>query len=58
MRKKIIFEMKNKMLQERFGDPIGSKYAGDAPAGARDEGSVCEDCGMLEIEGDCGCIHM
>lgn len=66
-----------RVLQERFGDPIGS-YAGDAPAGVRDvgpvrcptcgmedcecqhsmnEGDVCSECGMMEVEGACGCTH-
>lgn len=34
------------ILQERFGDPIGS-YAGDAPVGVRStEEKVCQNCGM------------
>jgi hypothetical protein len=43
-----------KILQERFGDPIGS-YAGDAPVGVRDEVSVCPHCGMMPVGGRCGC---
>lgn len=36
------------ILQERFGDPIGS-YAGDAPIGVRStEEKVCQTCGMQE----------
>ena len=67
-----------KILQERFGDPIGY-YAGDAPAGVRDNrqmrcptcgtedcecqhslkeaSEVCKECGMMEVEGSCGCTH-
>lgn len=41
-------------LQERFGDPIGS-YAGDAPVGVRSEAVVCPSCGMMPIDGVCGC---
>ena len=73
MRNKSIF----RVLQERFGDPIGS-YAGDSPAGVRDvgpvrcptcgmedcecqhsmsEGDVCSECGMMAVEGTCGCTH-
>lgn len=46
----------DKILRERFGDPIGS-YAGDAPVGVRDldDVEVCEDCGMMPVEGVCGC---
>jgi hypothetical protein len=49
------------LLQERFGDPIGS-YAGDAPAGVRsvdevDEAEACAECGFMEVEGSCGCTH-
>lgn len=49
------------LLQERFGDPIGS-YAGDAPAGVRsvdevDEAEACAECGYMEVEGSCGCTH-
>ena len=45
-------------LQERFGDPIGS-YAGNAPVGVRDEEDceVCEKCGMMPVEGCCGCVE-
>lgn len=46
-----------KTLQEKFGDPIGS-YAGDAPVGVRDEdGEICEKCGMMSVEGKCGCVE-
>jgi hypothetical protein len=46
-------------LQERFGDPIGS-YAGDTPVGVRSvqetqEGLVCDCCGMMPVDGQCGC---
>jgi len=41
------------ILQERFGDPIGS-YAGDAPVGVRSiDEDVCPTCGMK----DCECDH-
>lgn len=41
------------ILQERFGDPIGS-YAGDAPAGVRSVNEEkCPECGME----DCECDH-
>jgi hypothetical protein len=41
------------LIQERFGDPIGS-YAGDAPAGVRSiEEAKCSKCGMK----DCECDH-
>lgn len=45
-----------KRLQERFGDPIGS-YAGNAPVGVRsvDETLVCPACGMMPLDGGCGC---
>lgn len=46
-----------KILQERFGDEIGDHYAGDAPAGVRDEAAPCDECGMFEVEGSCGCTH-
>lgn len=73
MRNKSIF----RVLQERFGDPIGN-YAGDSPAGVRDvgpvrcptcgmedcecqhsmsEGDVCSECGMMAVEGTCGCTY-
>lgn len=43
------------ILQERFGDPIGS-YAGDAPVGVRSvEEDVCPHCGMMPVDGKCGC---
>lgn len=61
-----------KLLQERFGDPIGN-YAGNTPAGVRNdeainsppesdeystiESDICEKCGMMEVEGSCGCTH-
>ena len=47
-------------LLEAFGDPIGS-YAGETAVGVRDqrgameETSVCPDCGMMPIDGQCGC---
>jgi len=44
-------------LQERFGDPIGS-YAGEAPVGVRsveEDSLVCPGCGMMAIDGECGC---
>lgn len=43
------------ILQERFGDPIGSDvYTGDAPAGVRSiEEEKCPECGME----DCDCDH-
>lgn len=50
----------NETLLERFGDPIGS-YAGEPLMGVRDEqgDSVCEDCGMMKIEGEgCGCSDL
>ena len=41
------------LLQERFGDPIGS-YAGDAPVGVRSiQEEKCPECGME----DCECDH-
>lgn len=44
------------MLQEKFGDPIGS-YAGEPTMGVRDERNegVCPDCGMMPVGGSCGC---
>jgi hypothetical protein len=66
-----------RILQERFGDPIGD-YAGDAPAGVRsdpqircpvcgtgdcecqnsmNDGPICSECGMMVVEGACGCTH-
>lgn len=33
------------MLQEKFGDPIGS-YAGDAPVGVRSVEESCAGCGL------------
>ena len=50
-----------KKIQERFGDPIGS-YAGDAPVGVRsveeaEDAGPCEACGLLPIDGECGCLH-
>lgn len=49
------------LLQERFGDPIGS-YAGAAPEGVRstdevEEAEACSECGYMEVEGSCGCTH-
>lgn len=54
-------EKMRRILQERFGDPIGS-YAGEAPAGVRsvdeiDEAESCSECGYMEVEGSCGCTH-
>lgn len=47
-----------RLMQEKFGDPIGS-YAGDAPVGVRsmpeDDVLVCPSCGMMPIDGVCGC---
>ena len=43
-------------LQEVFGEPIGN-YAGDAPVGVPSEGAPCPDCGMMPIDGKCGCDH-
>ena len=44
------------LILERFGDPIGD-YAGNPPVGVRDESDICEKCGMMEVEGTCGCTH-
>jgi len=47
-------------LLETFGDPIGT-YAGEPAVGVRDqrggmeEASVCPDCGMMPVDGQCGC---
>jgi hypothetical protein len=43
------------LIQERFGDPIGS-YARNAPVGVRsvEKEDVCPTCGME----DCECDHM
>jgi len=42
------------ILQERFGAPIGGKYAGDAPAGVESVNeNKCPECGME----DCECDH-
>ena len=52
------------MLEEKFGYPVFNKigvYAGDAPAGAPgisgpvEETEVCQMCGMMPVDGDCGC---
>jgi hypothetical protein len=44
-----------KKIREAFGDPIGS-YAGDAPAGVRDNDATCNECGMMTVsDEDCGC---
>ena len=49
----------SRMLQEKFGDPIGS-YAGDAPAGVPSVDESCPTCGMmptdvsLDVDG-CSC---
>lgn len=56
-----------KLLQERFGEPIGS-YAGQPAVGVRDEGNQkCPECdGTYAIDADepnsllchdCGCIY-
>jgi hypothetical protein len=47
-----------KKLTENFGSPIGS-YAGEPLVGVRDEGMVepCPHCGMLPVNGTCGCEH-
>jgi hypothetical protein len=54
----LTYVMKNvsRTLQERFGDPIGS-YAGDAPVGVRsvEEAEACPHCGMMPVDGECGC---
>jgi len=48
------------ILLETFGDPIGT-YAGEPAVGVRDqrggmeEASVCPDCGMMAVGGQCGC---
>jgi hypothetical protein len=46
----------SRVLQEKFGDPIG-RYAGTPMVGVQDEAGadVCPDCGMLPVEGQCGC---
>lgn len=44
-------------LVEMFGDPIGD-YAGAAPTGVMGTGmtdEVCSECGMMPVEGMCGC---
>jgi hypothetical protein len=45
-------------LNERFGLPIG-RYAGEPLVGVRDERMVepCPHCGMLSVNGTCGCEH-
>lgn len=47
-----------KKLTENFGSPIGS-YAGEPLVGVRDEEMVepCPHCGMLPVNGTCGCEH-
>lgn len=48
----------NKIIEEAFGEPIGS-YAGDAPEGAPSiQAEVCPACGMMPIDGKCGCPGM
>lgn len=49
-------DKKTRRLQEMFGEPIGS-YAGNAPVGVASEASPCSDCGMMPINGACGCNH-
>ena len=56
-----------KMLQEMFGEPLSPEedwhqkmtmYKGDAPSGAPGVNpavEVCPGCGMMRIEGKCGC---
>jgi len=45
----------NWLIIEKFGAPIGS-MAGEPMVGVRDEReSVCPDCGMMSINGQCGC---
>jgi len=46
----------NKILLEKFGDPIGS-YAGEPLIGVRDEEEedICETCKMLKLNKLCGC---
>jgi hypothetical protein len=43
----------NKIL-EAFGEPIGN-YAGEYLDGVRNEVATCPDCGMMPINGKCGC---
>ena len=49
-------EKLRKILQETFGEPIGS-YAGQSLTGVRDE-QVCSVCGMMLVGGQCGCNHL
>lgn len=46
----------NKIIEEAFGEPIGM-YAGDAPEGVRsiEEADICPVCGMMPVDGKCGC---
>jgi hypothetical protein len=46
-------ERLRKILQETFGEPIGS-YAGEIIVGVRDE-KVCPACGMMLVDGQCEC---
>ena len=50
--------MTDKLLKERFGDPIGS-YSGESLVGVRDERNessmICPACGMMPINGKCAC---
>jgi len=48
----------NKILLEKFGDPIGS-YAGEPLIGVRDEEEedICEKCGLLKLDELCGCVE-
>jgi len=46
-------EKLRKILQETFGEPIGS-YAGESLVGVRDE-QACPACGMMLVDGQCGC---
>lgn len=53
-------EKLEKMLAERFGEKIGS-YAGESAVGVHDEREmmdeemICPDCGMMVVDGHCGC---
>ena len=47
------------MLQEKFGMPIGA-YAGEPAVGVRDQREselLCPSCGMMPVDGACGCEH-
>jgi len=58
-----------KQLLEMFGDPLEPTRVGEVPGittfgavGVRDMrenelGTVCPHCGMMPIDGRCGCIH-